>query len=173
MLVNLGLVSGVCCGCFAPLTLQSQFDVRRCSAQDRMVGEKQSAGHPASGTEISALRAGGIGESRFIDYEYGMPESSAIDRIVQWGAALEAKARSDEVIVAAEACAPTPNPAARVDFENSSLLARITLWSDGSFHAEAIDAGTSGAIISRHGHLSPSVSFDDEFADILTLFDIR
>jgi hypothetical protein len=101
-----------------------------------------------------------------------MSESSTINRIVEWGAALEAKARSHEVIVEAGACAPTPNPAARVDFENSRLFARITLWSDGSFHAEAIDAVTSAAIMSRHGHVSPSASFDDEFADILTLLDI-
>jgi hypothetical protein len=67
---------------------------------------------------------------------------------------------------------PTPNTAAKIDIESSELLARITSWSDGSFHAEAIDAATASTVVSRHGHAVASAAFGEEFSDILKMFAI-
>jgi len=46
------------------------------------------------------------------------------------------------------------------------------MWSDGNFHAEAIDAATSSTVVSRHGHAVASAAFGEEFNDILKLFAI-
>jgi len=76
------------------------------------------------------------------------------------------------VRILVEACIPTENPAAKIDFENSGFLARITLWSDGSFHAEAIKVETAETILGRHGCTLSATAFGKEFSDILDLFEI-
>lgn len=97
---------------------------------------------------------------------------SEIDRFIAWGTRLAATARSSSLNILVEACAPTLNPAARIDFENSKFLGRITLWSDGDFYAEALDATTAATIISEHGRLAAGVNFGEEFSGILKFFAI-
>ncbi|MGR9217006.1 immunity protein TriTu family protein [Rhizobium leguminosarum] len=60
-----------------------------------------------------------------------------------------------------------------MDFESSEILARITFWGDGSFHAEAIDPGTSTTILSRHGQALTNRAFSEEFRDVLNLVAIN
>jgi hypothetical protein len=99
-----------------------------------------------------------------------MSEATVIDRFIAWGAKLAAASSSSSLSINVEVCTPTPNPAAKVDIESAELLARITLWADGNFHAEAIDAATSATVVSRHGHAAVSATFNEEFSDILELF---
>lgn len=101
-----------------------------------------------------------------------MSDATLIDGFIAWGARLAAATRSSNFGIDVEVCTPTPNPAAKIDIESSELLARITLWSDGNFHAEAIDATTSSMVVSRHGHAVASAAFGEEFSDILKLFAI-
>lgn len=89
------------------------------------------------------------------------------------GAKLAAAARSPSLSIDVKICAPTSNPAAKIDIESSELLARITMWSDGNFHAEAIDASTSAAVLSCHGRATARRTFDEDFSDILNLFAIE
>ncbi|MBB3559928.1 hypothetical protein FHX06_001239 [Rhizobium sp. BK512] len=101
-----------------------------------------------------------------------MSDATLIDSFIAWGARLAAATRSSALSIHVEVCTPTPNPAAKIDIENSELIARITMWSDGNFHAEAIDAATSSTVVSRHGHAVASAAFGEEFNDILKLFAI-
>jgi len=100
-----------------------------------------------------------------------MFQTGQIDRFIAWGRELAATSASG-VRILVEACIPTENSAAKIDFENSGFLARITLWSDGSFYAEAINAETAETILGRHGCSLSTTSFGKEFSDILDLFEI-
>ncbi|MDF1631486.1 hypothetical protein [Mycoplana sp. MJR14] len=101
-----------------------------------------------------------------------MSDATLIDGFIAWGAELAAATRSSSLSINVEICAPTANPAAKIDIESSELLARITIWSDGNFHAEAIDASTSATVLSRHGLATARTTFDEDFNDILNLFAI-
>lgn len=101
-----------------------------------------------------------------------MSDTTLIQDFIAWGAELTAGSRSPNVSINAEICTPTANSAAKIDFENSKFLARATLWSDGDFYAEAVDAATAATIISEHGHVAAGVDFGEEFSDILKLFEI-
>ncbi|WP_143535823.1 MULTISPECIES: immunity protein TriTu family protein [unclassified Rhizobium] len=101
-----------------------------------------------------------------------MPDAPLIDGFIAWGTRLAATP-SSSLSIDVEVCTPTSNPAAKIDFESSELFGRITLWSDGNFYAEAIDAATSATILSLHGHAAASATFGEEFSDILKLFAIH
>ncbi|MGR9448580.1 immunity protein TriTu family protein [Rhizobium leguminosarum] len=106
-------------------------------------------------------------------YVRRMSEIALLDKFVAWVKELAEKARSASLSVNFEICPPTLNPAAKVDFESSEILARITFWGDGSFHAEAIDPGTSTTILSRHGQALTNRAFSEEFRDVLNLVAIN
>jgi hypothetical protein len=101
-----------------------------------------------------------------------MSDTILIYEFKAWGDKLAA-ARPSSLSIDVEICAPTANPAAKIDIESSDLLARITLWSDGNFYLEAVDAAASATVLSRHGCKQPSATFGEEFSDILKLFPIR
>jgi hypothetical protein len=100
-----------------------------------------------------------------------MSNATLIHDFIAWGAKLTAGSRFPDVSISAEICTPTENSAAKIDFDNSKFLARVTLWSDGDFYAEAVDEATAATIISEHGHVAAGVDFGEEFSDILKLFE--
>lgn len=43
------------------------------------------------------------------------------------------------------------NTAARIDFDTSARMGRITCWDSGNFYAEILDTGSGQNLLDRHG----------------------
>ncbi|TBR40597.1 hypothetical protein EYV96_10710 [Dyella terrae] len=60
---------------------------------------------------------------------------------------------------------PSSNPSAYVDIDAPNVVARITFWNSGDYHAEVLSKGTGDNIYASLGHFESNVSLDDEFAE--------
>jgi hypothetical protein len=97
-----------------------------------------------------------------------MADPNLLDAFTAWARSLAQRIPSQVSNVTVEICAPTSNPAVIAHFDVEEILARITFWADGSYHAEALDYATGDTTFSRHDELHDVDEIAGEFEDLLS-----
>jgi hypothetical protein len=91
-----------------------------------------------------------------------------IEEFIDWAQEKRPILEGQGISVGTTLSPPSANPAARMDLDTATALARITLWTDGSCHMEVIDL-EGETIFDRHLKLSSPVNFDLETVEFLKL----
>jgi hypothetical protein len=64
------------------------------------------------------------------------------------------------------------NPAARIDIDTPTMVARITCWESGDYDAEVIDLETERTLYSCHGVLRAGQPIAEHFSPFLKVLGI-